>query len=158
MHLLCKSSLISVSAAVVVLVAGCGNNKVAECNTLIEAINKGHGLVTNFKGNDAAAANKLAEDLDKITKELETVKLKDDKLKGFQTRFSKIYQDLGTAFRTTGKALGTASAAQPTQAGVQQVQKAKTEVEAAGKAAEQAAQKADVLATEINSYCGGKSN
>ncbi|WP_017720623.1 hypothetical protein [Kamptonema formosum] len=148
-----KTPTVTVSAFVAFLVAGCGNSQVAECNKLIDPINKGHNHVTNFQASDAAAANKLARDLEATIGELQKVELKDEKLKGFQERFTQIYQDLSQAFRTTGQALKTASGAPPTPAGGETVRKAKAEVQAAGKVAESAAKKADALAIEINSYC-----
>jgi hypothetical protein len=153
MQLLSKCSTVAVSAFVALAVAGCGNSQVAECNKLIDPINKGHNLITNFQGNDAAAANKLASQLDGVSEELKKVEFKDEKLKGFQGRFTQIYKELSKAFRTTGQALKTASAAPPTPAGGETVRKAKAEVQAAGEVAEGAAKKADALAIEINNYC-----
>ncbi|HIK27824.1 MAG: hypothetical protein N3E45_11755 [Oscillatoriaceae bacterium SKW80] len=148
--------MISLSASVTLLVAACGYNKVAECNQLIDGINKGHAIVTNFQGNDAAAANKLADGLDSTLAQLEKIELKDKQLQGFKSRFTEIYRDLSKAFRTTAKALVTAKSADETQAGLEKVKKARSEVEASAKIAEQAAEKADVLAAEINNYCLGK--
>lgn len=153
MQFLHKSTTVAVSAFVAFLLAGCGNSQVAECNKLIDPINKGHNLVANFQSNDAAAANQLASELDGTIEELEKVELKDEKLKGFQERFTQIYEELSKAFRTTGQALKTASAAPPTPAGGETVRKAKAEVQATGEVAEGAAKKADALAIEINSYC-----
>ncbi len=158
MQLLHRYSMVSLSAAVTLLVAACGSDRAAECNQLIDGINKGHALVTNFQGKDAAAAKKLATELDGAIAQLEKIELKDKQLQGFQSRFTQIYQDLSKAFRTTATALVTAKSADSTPAGAEKVKKAKAEVEASGKIAEQAAQKADALATEINSYCLGSSS
>lgn len=149
-------SMVLLSASVTLFVAACGSHKVAECNQLIDGINKGHAIVTNFQGNDAAAANKLADGIDNTVAQLEKIELKDKQLQGFQSRFAEIYRDLSKAFRTTAKALITAKSADNTQAGLEKVKKARIEVEASAKLAEQAAQKADALAAEINNYCLGK--
>jgi ABC-type polar amino acid transport system ATPase subunit len=153
-----KSLIVSVSAVIILGLTGCGESKVAQCNKLIDAINQGHTLVTSFEGNDAAAANKLATELEGITQQLNAVSLKDPKLVEYRQRFSGVYQELAKAFRTTGTALKTASDAKPTQDGVERVQKAKEEVKAAGKVAEESAKKADQLAGEINTYCGSSNS
>ncbi|MCT7950308.1 hypothetical protein NG798_10955 [Ancylothrix sp. C2] len=138
------------------LMAGCGNQKADECNKLITGINQGHSLVSNFKGKDAPAANQLAQDLDKVIKQLENLDLKDKKLKDFQKQFSEIYKNLSAAFRNTAQALRSAKAAS-SPGGIEQVQTAKQQVEAAGEVAEESAEKADQLGKEINKYCTGKS-
>jgi len=143
---------------VALLMAGCGNQKAQECNKLITAINQGHSLVSNFKGKDAPAASKLAQDLDKVIKQLETLELKDKKLQAFQKQFSNIYSNLSAAFYNTSQALRSAAVARTKPGGMEQLQKAKQQVEAAGKVAEESAKRADLLGEEINKYCTGKAN
>lgn len=139
------------------LLAGCGNQKAVECNKLITGINQGHFLVSNFQGKDAPAANKLANELETVIKQLENLELKDKQLKNFQKQFSEIYKNLSAAFRNTAQALRSASAAGTSVGAIEQMQKAKQQVEVAGKIAKESAQKADQLGKEINKYCTGKS-
>jgi DNA repair ATPase RecN len=142
---------------VALLMAGCSNQKAVECEKLITGINQGHTLVSNFKGKDAPAASKLANELDTVIKQLENLELKDKQLKHFQQQFSEIYKNLSAAFRNTAQALRKASAAGSSLGAIEQLQNAKKQVEAAGKVAEESAQKADQLGKEINKYCTGKS-
>lgn len=142
---------------VALLMAGCGNQKAQECNKLITGINQGHSLVSNFKGKDAPSASKLAQDLDKVIKQLENLELKDKKLQAFQKQFTNIYTNLSAAFYNTSQALRSASAARTKPGGIEQLQKAKQQVEAAGKVAEESAKRADLLGEEINKYCTGTS-
>lgn len=156
MHLRRHTVMLPVSAAIALLLTNCAESRVSQCNRLIQVINQGHSLVTNFDDQNAAAATQLASSLDGINQQLEAVELADEQLQEYQGRFVQVYRDLSQAFREMAEALNVANNAQPNQ--VDKLQQANAKAESAGKVAQRAAENADKLADEINNYCKPSQN
>jgi hypothetical protein len=90
---------------------GCSQNtKVAECNKMVKVVNKAAKLGEEFfaasKTNDQTKSVQLmATTSDKIIQsanEMKTLEIKDEKLKGFQSRFINVYEGVGTGVRDAG--------------------------------------------------------
>jgi hypothetical protein len=114
--------------------AGCGS-KVAECNKLIEVMNK-EG--TKFSGNASNPANfaKMADDLEAAAKAVGEVDVKTPELVKFRDDFKKMYMDVAGAVRG-------ASSGDPTKA------------MAALKPLAEMGQTSKKLTEDINKFCSG---
>jgi hypothetical protein len=78
-----KAAAVTAVAATISLgLLGC-DGKIAQCNRLIEVINKEQGPLKKATGNDPAALKKLADTLDDVAKKVEAVELKDEPWSGY---------------------------------------------------------------------------
>ncbi len=124
--------LAAIAIAISVLTYGCGESKVSQCNKLINVAGKSKSINVS---KDKTVLNQAADSLDSIKTELQTVKLGDEKLKAFQTRFVNMYGETSLAVREVSKAKDSA------------------EFESANKTFQAAAEKEGPLVDEINKYC-----
>ncbi|NWF61147.1 MAG: hypothetical protein HXY43_18295 [Fischerella sp.] len=147
------SVIFPISLGITLLLAGCNNSKVSQCQQLIGVVNEGNSLLETNKVTQVSTSLKLAQDLEAVTKKIEELNLEDPKLQDFQTRFVKVFITLSQNINKAGKALGAAKTAKATTVGRERMQKARDEIDAALKAAEIAGKQSDVLAAQINKYC-----
>lgn len=153
-----RSIALTLSSTLAIALVGCGESKVAQCNKLIEVVNRGQKIGQGLNEKpDAATMKKLATDLATLSQDIDKVELKDEKLTGYKTRFGKIYQDLGKAASTVGGALDElGKLKKPDAATLKKSQTLKTDVETASKTGDKAAKDEEALVKEVNSYCSGK--
>jgi len=94
-----STATLSVACLISLLMVGCSESKISQCNKLTAVVNKAakDALDTGAKGGGQAAQlnnlTQLAGRLDGYSKELGAIELKDEKLKESQGRFIKMYQD-----------------------------------------------------------------
>lgn len=104
-----KASWTTVTVSAIAVTVSLGllscDGKIAQCNRLIEVINKEQGPLKKATGNDPAALKKLADTLDNVAKKVEAVELKDEKLLSFRNEYSQMAKDLGKASRDTATAV-----------------------------------------------------
>lgn len=84
--------------------SGCGQNKVSECNALIEVINKGvQSIEKGTKaGGDQGKAEELkamADAMDKVAADAAQVKLTTPELQKFSTEYQTMARDVAKAAR-----------------------------------------------------------
>jgi len=138
---------LSMACLISVLMIGCSESKVSQCNKLTAVVNKAakDALETGAKSGDQAAKlnnlTQLAGRLDDYAKEMEAIELKDEKLKDSQGRFIKMYRDASKSSRDLVSAVNKKD----------------------GKAAQQALQSIQTstsqekpLVGKVNQYCTGK--
>jgi hypothetical protein len=143
-----------VSLSIALLVTGCSETKVAQCQRLIKVLNEGNSLIDKNKGQQVTTSLQLSKDLATVTKSLEDLNLKDPKLKEFQSRFVKVFDNLSQAIAKAAKALASAKAAEASPSGREKLQKARIEIDTALTAAAKTAGKdSDALVGEMNKYC-----
>lgn len=143
-----------VSLSIALWITGCTETKVSQCQRLIKAVNEGNSLIDKNKGLQVTTSVQLSKDLASLSKSIENLNLRDPKLKEFQSRFVKVFDNLSQAIAKAAKALNTAKAAQASPSGREKLQKARTEIETAMTAAAKTAGKdSDGLVGEINKYC-----
>lgn len=87
------------------LTVGC-NNKVAECNKLIEMANT-EGEKMGQPGGDAASLKKMADDLDAAAKKLGEVPVTLPELVTFRDDLKKQYTEVAGAARDAADAIGS---------------------------------------------------
>jgi hypothetical protein len=144
--------MIPVSVLVAVVLSSCTHRPSPECRPLMTMLNQGNDLLTNVALNDGKAISQKANSLDKISQELQTMAVKDEKLQEFRFQFVQIYQIYGDAFAQTSEAIALANKS-TTDVTLSQVKQAKLTVTQASLAISQASQAAESLSKQINRYC-----
>ncbi|HLO89098.1 MAG TPA: hypothetical protein VK203_29390 [Nostocaceae cyanobacterium] len=140
-----QSIILSSTAAIALLFAGCGESKVAQCNKITKVANQA-AQVSQQEGKnaqtkkDSASFKKFASKIDEITTELKAIEVKDEKLQGFQTRFVTVYQDLSQGLKDTAVAIDKKNA-KAINSILTKMQKTSNDETS--------------LVKEINSYCTG---
>jgi hypothetical protein len=122
------------------LASGC-ENRVGECNKLIEVINS-EGEKLQVK-SDAAGLKTMADELDASAKKIEGVPLTIDKLKKYRDEYKGFMVDFAKAAR---------AAAQMQSGDAPDV----TKLQEAMNNLNSSVQKSSKLTTDINNYCQGK--
>jgi major membrane immunogen (membrane-anchored lipoprotein) len=116
------------------------DGKIAQCNRLIEVINKEQGPLKSASGSDPAALKKLAETLDNVAKKVSAVEVKDEKLVKFRDDYASMAKDLSKASRDTAGALESNDPKKATEA---------------AKAMSGFGPRESALVDNINKYCSG---
>lgn len=132
------SSLAAIAVAASLLLYGCGESKIAQCNKLIDVAIKIKSISVS---NDPAGLLQLASNIDALQGEMQELKLSDTKLKDFRDRFVSLYAEGSKA----AKDVSQASAAKDRAA----FDKASAEIKAA-------VAKEAPLVDEMNQYCAAK--
>ncbi|MBW4488083.1 MAG: hypothetical protein KME12_09860 [Trichocoleus desertorum ATA4-8-CV12] len=142
------------TTAMALLATSCGESKVVQCNKLIDVINKGQSLASSgINGNDPAAMNQLATNLDGLSKEIKGVQVQDAKLQEFQTNFARIYQTLAQSSREIANAVASLRQTQPTGAGAAQAKEIQAKAQSATQIALKTAQEESRFVSDLNGYC-----
>jgi hypothetical protein len=110
MQLIKKITMISGTAAIALLFAGCGETKVAQCNKIIKVANQAVTLGQDFGKNPnpqkgSKALTEVAAKIDTITTEMKGLEIKDEKLQGFQGRFLSLYASTSKGLKDTATAI-----------------------------------------------------
>lgn len=142
-----STATLSMACLISVLLLGCSESKVSQCNKLTAVVNKAakDALATGAKGgNQAAQLNNLTElagRLDGYAKEMGAIELKDEKLKESQGRFIKMYEDASKSSRDLVSAVN---------------KKDSKAAQQALKAIQTSTSQEKPLVAEVNQYCTGK--
>jgi uncharacterized protein YycO len=142
------------SLSITLLISGCNENKVSQCQRLIQAVNEGNSLIDKNKGQQVITSLQLSKDLEAVTKSIEQLNLKDPKLKEYQSRFAKNFKNVSQAIAKAAKALGAAKIAEASPSGREKLQKARTDIDTALTVVSKTSGKdADKLVGQLNKYC-----
>lgn len=123
------------------VISACGDNKVVQCNQLIERVNQTEltlSSITQSSPPDINALKDIATATEQAFIELETVELSNRNLKTFRSRFSNFYGDISQHANTI------------VQAHADQNMK---EAETAYNSLEETFQLQEPLVAEINAFC-----
>lgn len=142
-----------VPASMVLLITGCNESKLSQCQRLIKSINEGTSLIEKNKGSQVTLSLGLAKDLKDVTKKIERQNFKDPKLQDFKKQSVTQFETFSKNIDSAAKALGSAKTAKVSSGGREQVRKAKKDIEISLKQVSDAAKQTDTLATELNDYC-----
>ncbi len=148
------TAIAPVSLTITLLMTGCSETKVSQCQRLIQVVNQGTSLIDTNKGKQVTTSLQLSKDLENVTKSLGELKLGDPKLKESQTAFVKVFTNLSEAIAKAANALNTAKTAEASPAGREKIQQARTEIDSAlTSAAKTAGKESDSLGVQLNKYC-----
>lgn len=139
-----KRSVVMLTVALGVLAIGCSQNRIAQCNQLIEVANQAvtdvQAITENASPDDPAAFLRIADTADQARTNLQAIEITDEQLQTYQERFVALYTNTGESTRNLVEAVN----AQDNQAAQQ-----------AYDALQQAIAEEPNLVNEVNSYCGG---
>jgi hypothetical protein len=141
-----KTSMQWSAIAIIGLAAACGDNKVVQCNQLIDAantaVNEIQEITASGDPSDPEALNAIANTADSAVATMQGLELSDEELQTYQQRFVQMYERTGTASRE----LYNAATSEDNEA----AQQALDNLQAA-------TQEETRLVSEVNAYCGGTS-
>ena len=136
-----RAIAVSTLAALSFLVS-CSDNKVSQCNKLIKVANEAVSAVQTVTQtatpDNVAAMAKIAEAADKAKSDMQGLSIGDEKLKGFQTRFTSMYTDTSKATRELVAAANSKDA---------------VAAQKAFDALKTATDQENPLVTQVNTYC-----
>jgi hypothetical protein len=92
MNAFVKRGLTAAATTLAIALVACGS-RVKQCNLLIEKVNHA-GTVISTAGSKMGD---MAKAVDTAKKDVESVQLSDDKLKGYQTDYAKMLEKIGQA-------------------------------------------------------------
>jgi hypothetical protein len=153
MFVLRRYTVIAPVSLIFILVTGCSESQVSQCQRLAQAVNQGTSLIDINKGKQVTTSLQLSKDLKAVTKSIGALKLTDPKLQESQSSFVKVFDHLSQAIAKAAQALSTAKTAESSPAGREKIQKSKAEIDSALAAAKTAAKQSDTLGRQLNQYC-----
>lgn len=138
-------ALLSLAAAISLLTVSCSESKISQCNKIIKIANKAvseaKSVTNGAQPSDPKTVLKAANAMEKVSKEMEAINVKDEKLKDYQISFVKMYRDTSKATRDFVAA---------------SEKNDRLAAEAALTSFQQATTPEKQLVGDINSYCSGK--
>ena len=136
-----RQSLLTITVVISVLVVGCADNRVYQCNQLTEVINKADAATEGAKTGQPADLVAAANQLDQIAQELKAIEVKDKQLQSLRASFLLMYGEINQLFRNTAIAIR---------------KKDRQGLQSYLKLLKEANIQDQVLVTKINNYCNGK--
>lgn len=95
--------LLPLAATLSLLTVSCSESKVSQCNKIIkvanQAVTEAKSITNGGQASDSKAMLKAADAMEKASKDMEVIKVNDQKLKDYQTRFVTMYRDTSKATR-----------------------------------------------------------
>jgi hypothetical protein len=95
------AALSATALAFGLLLYGCGENRISQCNKIVTVANKTKALVAP---KDISGFAPLAENIDLIRNEVQAIALQDSKLKELQVQLVGMYGDVSQALKSQAKA------------------------------------------------------
>jgi len=96
-NLFSRYALIGATALTMgLLVYGCGENKISQCNKIVAIANKTKAVAVP---QDITGFNQFADSLDQIRTEIQAIAIQDSKLKALQTELIGMYGDVSLALK-----------------------------------------------------------
>ncbi len=104
-NLLSRFTILKVIALVIgLLLHGCGENRVSQCNKIVTVANKTKALVAP---KDPSGFIGFAENIDRIRTEVQAIAIQDSNLKEQQIQLLSMYADVSQALKGQAKAIET---------------------------------------------------
>jgi hypothetical protein len=141
-----STATLSTVTAIALLLTGCGESKISQCNKVIKVANQAASLGQQY-GKDSKTAKgsqgltELATKIDQVGTEMKGLEIKDEKLQGFQGRFLKLYQDISKGLNDAATAIN------------------KKDIKSANRFfanLQKSSVEEGLIVKEINGYCSGK--
>jgi hypothetical protein len=151
-----RFSVIVALAVVTAAVSGCGQSKVAQCNALVDAANKGQDAVAKIDFEKEATVKAAVDGLEASNKAVSEVKLSDEKLIELQKAYVKAHTDAAAKFKEFGE-IGKKGAAlekdkEPDPAKLAAFAK---DLEKMNKDSDAMAKASEKVVDDLNVYCSG---
>jgi hypothetical protein len=137
--------LLPLMAAINLFTASCTEDKASQCKKIIQVANQvasqATAVINNGQRDNPKATLEATDAMEKASKAMSALTLKDEKLKNYQTRYIKMYGEISKATRDF---IGAYE------------KKDRPAAEKALKKVDEATSQEDKLVNEINIYCTAK--
>lgn len=172
-----RFGVVSASAAIALLAAGCGESKVSQCNRLAEIVNKAQGFMPAFESNIQAfsanaaqvqslddiksaadqyvvAVNEVVGDLDALAVELEGTQLSDEQLVGYRDRYIEMVQGFSGALNQASAAMGIVQDVETEADLPAKIEESQQQTVQAVQLIQELSVEESTIINEVNTYCG----
>jgi predicted small secreted protein len=140
-------SLLLLASTISIVVSSCGTSKTIECNSIAKVLEKVQVATKEMdasKTTDPAKAATVFSDMsgkiEGFGKDIQALEIKDEKLKGYQSRIAEMYRGYGKLFGEMAPAIKSKNTPKVTK-DIAELKAASVKEQALGK--------------EIGAYCGG---
>lgn len=96
------ANLSAATIAIGLLLYGCGENRISQCNKVVTAANKTKALVNP---KETSGFTTLADNIDQIRTEVQAISIKDSQLKDLQIKLLSMYGDVSSSLKAQAKAI-----------------------------------------------------
>jgi type I site-specific restriction endonuclease len=172
-----RSWVASTSAMIVLLVAGCGESKVSQCNRLAEVVNQTQGFMQEFETEIASfssnaaqveslddikgaanqyitAVDKVVANLDTLVTDLEETELADETLVSHRDNYMQVVQGFSTALQGASDAMSIVGSVESEAELPGKIEESQEQtMNAVGSIQELSVQESTII-SEVNTYCG----
>lgn len=172
-----RSWVVSATAAIALVVAGCGESKVSQCNRLAEVVNQTQGFMQEFEAEIAdfssnasqveslddikaaadqyiTAVDNVVGNLDSLVTDLEGTELSDEELVGYRDRYISVVQGFSGALGQASEAMGIVSGVESEADLSAKIEESQQEtMNAVGSIQELSVEESSII-SEVNAYCG----
>ncbi|MEB3294899.1 MAG: hypothetical protein VKJ24_17215 [Synechococcales bacterium] len=173
-------SLVFVGMSLSVGLLACGPTKVAQCNAMIDELNKGEALAKKFETAESRMKKKaqnikgiedfrnmakdLSQEFSTLTAEInqyittvKAVELKDEKLVGYREQAVSTYSDMSAAFQGMADGFKKLQSLEATPEGQRMLEQTSRVMDQISEGMTSVEAEEDKIVKEINTYCGAKS-
>jgi hypothetical protein len=172
-----RSWLLPCSAAIALMVAGCGESKVSQCNRLAEVVNQTQGFMQEFEteissfsanaaqvkslddiraaaGQYVAAVDKVVVNLDGLATSLEGTELKDEQLVTFRDRYAEVVKGFSAALKDASSAMGIVQEVGSEADLPAKIEESQSQTMTAVNSIQELSVQETSIISEVNTYCG----
>jgi len=174
-----RCGLVSVGAAIALLIASCGESKVSQCNRLAEVVNKAQGFMPEFESSIQAfstsaaqvrslddikaaadqyvsAVNNVVSDLDSLSTELQETELTDEQLIAYRDRYIEMVEGFSDALTEASSAMSIVQEVQAEADLPAKIEQSQQQtVQAVERIRELSVEESSII-NEVNTYCGAE--
>jgi|GEM_PF-4065845 len=179
MSLFRQCTAINTLALIIAMLAtSCSESKVAQCNKLAEAINKGEPLAANFQKETAKSGsifakitnseeakaqatevattfNQFAKDWESLNQEVQTIELADETIIGLQQRYVQTGNEFVQGMQDLSQVMVDLSKVEATPKGLEALKKVSSDFSSVSQKMVSVGQESDQVVSELNNYCSG---
>jgi hypothetical protein len=172
-----RSWAVSATAAIAVIVAGCGESTVSQCNRLAEVVNQTQTFMEEFEGEIAdfssnasqveslddiknaanqyiTAVDNVVTNLDGLVTDLEGTELSDEELVAYRDRYIQVVEGFSGALQQASDAMGIVAGVESEADLPAKIEESQQEtMDAVGSIQELSVEESSII-SEVNAYCG----
>jgi hypothetical protein len=172
-----RSWVVSATAAIALVVAGCGESKVSQCNRLAEVVNQTQGFMQEFEAEIAdfssnasqveslddikaaadqyiTAVDNVVGNLDSLVTDLEGTELSDEELVSYRDRYITVVQGFSGALEQASDAMGIVAGVEAEADLPAKIEESQQQtMNAVGSIQELSVEESSII-SEVNAYCG----
>lgn len=174
-----RSWVVSATAAIALMVAGCGESKVSQCNRLAEVVNQTQTFMQEFESEIAdfssnasqveslddiknaanqyiTAVDNVVGNLDSLVGDLEGTELSDEELVAYRDRYIAVVQGFSGALQQASDAMGIVAAVEAEGDLPAKIEESQQQtMNAVGSIQELSVEESSII-SEVNAYCGAE--